>query len=193
MTTQQKLLGSIVLLLFSLAILGLCVAPSSASSTSRNAWNVTAMHGHNYGHHFAFNSTQQTAMTQAFLTKLQSQGVDTSSVQTALANNDTATVKAWFQTYMASHKGSGFTGTRGQRGSRFSGNATAQQTHLQSMITKLQSQGVDTSSVQTALANNDTATVRSWFATYFKDHPGFTSATVRQPWHRWNATAVQQN
>ena len=203
MKAHHTLLGSIALLLVSLAILGICVSPSTASGTSWNTWNGTVMHGHTTGYHFApnstrqhyaFNSTQQTAITEKFITNLQNQGVDVSAVQADLANNDTAAVTAWFHSYMTSYQGSGWKGTHFQRGgSRFSGNATGQQVRIQSMITKLQSQGVDTSSVQAALSNNDTASVRAWFTTYFQSHAGSLNMTTRHPWHQWNTTAAQNS
>ena len=95
MKSPKTLAGSIAVPLFALVILGFGISPVSASAGSWPSGNSTAMHGHWGGQHFTPNSTQQYTMTESFITRLQSQGVDVSAVQAALANNDTATVKSW--------------------------------------------------------------------------------------------------
>jgi hypothetical protein len=191
MKSPKTLAGSIAVLLFALVILGFGISPVSASAGSWPSGNSTAIHGHWGGQHFAPASTRQNTMTESFITRLQSQGVDVSAVQAALANNDTATVKSWITSYMQTHKGTYGKTPHTQRGHGFTVNATVQQTHLQSFITRLQSQGVDVSTVQTALANNDTATVKSWLTSYFATHQGAHSNSTRPQWRMWNSTATQ--
>jgi hypothetical protein len=193
MKSPKTLAGSIAVLLFALVILGFGISPVSASAGSAPSGTSNAMHGQWGGHHFAPNSTQQYTMTESFITRLQSQGVDVSTVQTALANNDTATVKSWMTSYMEAHKGTFGNATRTQRGQGFTVNATARQAHLQSFITQLQNKGVDVSTVQTALANNDTATVKSWLTSYFAAHPGVHTNSTRSQGHTWNRTATQSS
>ncbi|MGA2698529.1 MAG: hypothetical protein ABSE74_02705 [Methanoregula sp.] len=193
MKSPKTLAGSIAVLLFALVILGFGISPVSASAGSAPSGTSTAMHGQWGGHHFTPNSTQQYTMTESFITRLQSQGVDVSAVQTALANNDTATVKSWITSYMEAHKGTFGNTTHTQRGHGFTVNATVQQAHLQSFITQLQNKGVDVSTVQTALANNDTATVKSWLTSYFVTHPGTHTNSTRSQGHKWNMTAAQSS
>jgi hypothetical protein len=145
------------------------------------------------GQGFAINATMQQAHIQSFITGLQSKGVDVSAVQTALANNDTATVKSWITSYMEAHKGTFGNTTHTQKGQGFTVNATARQAHLQSFVTQLQNKGVDVSTVQTALANNDTATVKSWLTSYFASHPGAYTNSTRSQGHQWNKTATESS
>jgi len=152
--------------------------------------NTTPMHR---GAGFKFNATAQQAQLQSFITNLQNQGVDVSSVQTALQNNDMATVNSWLTSYREAHPGAFGNTTHMQRGTGFKFNATAQQAHLQSFITSLQNKGVDVSSVQTALQNNDTATVNAWLKSYFETHPGTVTSSTRPHWHQWNSTATQSS
>ena len=191
MKTPKTLAGSIAVLLIALVILGFGISPVSASAVSWPSGNSTAVHGHGTGHHFAFNSTQRSAMTASFITQLQNQGVDVSTVQTALQNNDMATVNSWLTSYREAHPGTFGNATHMHRGAGFKFNATAQQAHLQSFITSLQNQGVDVSTVQTALQNNDTATVNAWLKSFFETHPGTVTNSTRPHWHQWNSTATQ--
>jgi DNA-binding transcriptional MerR regulator len=140
------------------------------------------------GQGFAINATARQARLQSFITQLQNKGVDVSAVQTALANNDTATVKSWITSYMEAHKGTSGNTTHMQSGQGFTVNATARQAHLQSFITQLQNKGVDVSALQTAIQNNDTAAEKTWLTTYAEAHKGQSSNTTRQQWHPWNAT-----
>ncbi len=193
MRAPQILTGSIALLLFALVILGFGIGPVSASAVQGQYGNSTAVHGHGGGHHFARNSAQRNTMTEAFITKLQNQGVDVSTVQAAFQNNDTTAVNAWFKSYSESHQGSFGNFTHVERGTGFKVNATAQQVHLKSFISKLQSQGVDVSSVQTALQHNDTATVTSWLKSFFEAHPNTMTNSTRPHWHQWNSTASKSS
>jgi len=197
MKSPQTLAGSIAVLLFALVVLGIGIGPVSASPGSWGSGNMTVLHSHGTGQHlfakngtrqqsshpFAVNTTLRQERLQAMVTKLQGQGVDTSQLQTAIQNNDTAGITSWLQSYAATHKGS-FTPRAGQKnGKTVTANATTRQAHLQAFITKLQGQGVDVSTVQTALQNNDTATVMSWLKSYAEAHPGIMGNTTRPQWH----------
>jgi hypothetical protein len=46
----------------------------------------------------------QQAHLQSFITRLQQQRVDVSTVQAALQSNDTATVNSWLKSYFETHK-----------------------------------------------------------------------------------------
>src|SRR5208282_212584 len=146
-------------------------------------------HGNGAGHHFAPNSTRQYTMTESLITRLQSQGVDVSAVQSAIQNNDTATVNAWLKSYFEAHPGTSGNTTHMQRGTGVTVNATARQAHLQSFITQLQNKGVDVSAVQSAIQNNDTATVNAWLKSYFEAHPGTSGNTT----HMQRGTGVTVN
>jgi len=145
------------------------------------------------GRGFAINATAQQAHLQSFITQLQNKGVDVSTVQTALTNHDMTTVNSWVKSYRETHEGTSGNTTHTERGHGFTVNATAQQAHLQSFITQLQNKGVDVSTVQTALANNDTATVKSWLTSYFASHPGVYTNSTRSQGHLWNRTATQSS
>jgi len=152
--------------------------------------NATHMQ-RSYG--FTVDATTQQAHLQSFITNLQNQGVDVSSVQTALQNNDMATVNSWLTSYRVAHPGAFGNVTQMHSGAGFKFNATTQQAHLQSFITSLQNKGVDVSSVQAALQNNDTATVNAWLKSYFETHPGTVTNSTRPHWHQWNSTATQSS
>ncbi|MGA8379487.1 MAG: hypothetical protein WB759_10375, partial [Methanoregula sp.] len=143
------------------------------------------------GNGFTVNVASQQAHLQLFITSLQNKGVDVSSVQTALQNNDMATVNSWLTSYREAHPGAFGNATYMHSGAGFKVNATAQQAHLQSFITSLQNKGVDVSSVQTALQNNDTATVNAWLKSFFETHPGTVTSSTRPHWHQWNSTVTQ--
>ena len=143
------------------------------------------------GNGFTVNATMQQAHLQSFITQLQTQGVDVSAVQAALQNNDTAAVKSWFAAYMESHKGQSGNTTHAQKSPGFAVNATMQQAHLQSFIAQLQKQGVDVSTAQAALQNNDTAAANSWLKSYFETHKGTLANSTRQQWHPRNTTVSQ--
>ncbi|HVP97057.1 hypothetical protein [Methanoregula sp.] len=207
MKSPQTLAGSIAVLLFALVVLGIGIGPVSASPGSWASGNMTALHSHGTGqphfarngtapqngHAFATNATLQQERLQAMVTKLQGQGVDTSQLQAAIQNKDTAGIKSWMQSYAASHKGS-FTPRAGQKtGHAVTANATTRQAHLQAFITKLQGQGVDVSTIQTALQNNDTATVMSWLKSYAEAHPGIMGTTTHPQWHHPVPAATQSS
>jgi hypothetical protein len=138
---------------------------------------------------FAGNATMQQERLQKLVTGLQQKGVNVSALQTAIANNDTAAEKAWFVTYMQSHKGQVQNQTAVHKAPGFAGNATMQQERIQKLVTGLQQKGVDVSALQTAIANNDTAAEKAWFASYYQAHKEQITNTTRQQWHPGNATA----
>jgi len=140
------------------------------------------------GQGFAVNATLHQARLQSFIAELQKQGVDVSTVQTALQNNDTAAVKAWVTSYKEAYQGQFGNTTHEQKSQGFAVNATMQQAHLQSFITRLQKQGVDVSTAQTALKNNDTAAVNSWLKSYFETHKDALTNSTRQQGHPRNTT-----
>ena len=203
MKPPQTRAGSIAVLLFALVILGIGIGPASAAPGPWFSGNITALHGHGIGqthfakngtgpqngHTFAVNATLQQERLQSLVTNLQGKGVDTSQLQAAIQNNDTAAIKTWLQSYASTHKGSGTTGTQKKGGYAFTANATARQAHLQAFVTKLQGQGVDVSTIQAALRNNDAATVMSWLKSFFETHPATRGTTTRQQWHHGNQTA----
>jgi len=205
MKTPHTLAGSLVLFLLSLVVLGLVIAPAGASPVSWAEGNATALHsngtGHppfakngtwqRDGHAFVANATLRQERLQSLVTKLQGQGVDTSQLQTAIQNNDSAAIKSWLQSHATTNK-SGFTqGAVPRSRHALATNTTAQQEHLQSFVTKLQAQGVDISGIQTALQNHDTATVTTWLKSYFESHPGTAGNSTHRQWHRLNQTATR--
>jgi hypothetical protein len=140
------------------------------------------------GQGFAVNATMQQARLQSCIVELQKQCVDVSTLQTALQNNDTAAVKSWVTSYRESHKEQSGNTTYDKKSVGFAVNATMQQAHLQSFIARLQKQGVDVSTAQTALQNNDTAAVNFWLKSYFEAHKDALTNSTRQQWHPRNTT-----
>ena len=135
---------------------------------------------------FAPNATLQQERITAFATALEKQGVDVSALETAIKDNNTAAERAWFTSYMQAHQNQSLSETQKKR-TFFAPNATVQQEHFQALITGLQQQGVDVSTVQADLKDNDTAAAKTWIAEYLKTHKGLSN-TTRQQWHPWNAT-----
>jgi hypothetical protein len=98
---------------------------------------------------------------------------------------NTTVAGAWF----AAHPGAkGGNTTHEQKSPGFAVNATMQQAHLQSFIAQLQKQGVDVSTAQTALQNNDTAAANSWLKSYFETHKDALTNSTRQQGHPRNTT-----
>ena len=191
MKTPPTLAGSLILFLLSLIVLGLVITPAGASPVSRASGNTTALHSHGTGQpSFAKNGTWQQERLQSLVTKLQGTGMDTSQLQNAIQNNDHAAIKSWLQSHATTNKSRSTQGAGERKHRFFAVNTTAQQEHLQSRVTKLQVQGVDTSAIQTALRNHDTATVTSWLKSYFQTHPGTAGNSTRPQWHRGNQTAM---
>jgi len=161
-------------------------SPGANMNTSVAAYRNTTHEKNGQG--CAVNATMQQARLQSFIAQLQKQGVDVSAVQTALQNNDTAAVKSWVTSYRESHKEQSGNTTHAQKSVGFAVNATMQQAHIQSSISQLQKQGVDVSTAQTALQNNDTAAANSWLKSYFESHKDALTNSTRQQWHTRNTT-----
>jgi hypothetical protein len=175
MKTVTSMAGSLAVLLLVLAVLGLGISPVNAAAGASSSGSSTALHGQGSGHHFTQNSTWQHNLQGTNLTPFHPRGANVNASAAAFRNNATA-AGAWF----AAHPGAkGLSGnmTHQQINPGFAINATMQQAHLQSFITRLQKQGVDVSTVQTALQNNDTAAVKSWFTSYMASHQG--SSAIR--------------
>ncbi|MFA5237132.1 MAG: hypothetical protein WC362_04690, partial [Methanoregula sp.] len=138
------------------------------------------------GQHFAQNSTWQHTFSGANTTQFHERGANVNASAAAFGKN-TTTAGAWLAAHPGANGQSGNT-THEQKGSGFTVNATMQQAHLQSFITRLQTQGVDVSTVQADLQNNDTAAVNSWLKSYFEAHKDTLTNSTRQLWHPRNAT-----
>jgi len=167
--------GRVAVILSALIVLGLAIGPAAAAGTAQ-AGNQTAVHGHAPGFHFAANSSHPHTGAGFNLTANKASG--------AVKKNATA-----------GSAGSRF-GGMGRAGNvphekvpGFAGNATMQQERILKLATGLQQKGVDVSALQTAIANNDTAAEKTWFASYYPAHKEQVSNTTRQQWHPWNATA----
>jgi hypothetical protein len=167
--------GRIAVVLSALIILGLAIGPAAAAGTAQ-AGGETVQHGHAPGFRFAANSSHPHTGAGFNLTANKTQG--------PLKKNATA-----------GSAGSRF-GGMGRAGNvthektpGFTANATMQQERLQKLVTGLRQKGVDVSTLQTAIANNDTAAEKAWFASYYPAHNGQAGNTTRQQWHPRNATA----
>jgi hypothetical protein len=184
MKTVTSMAGSLGVLLLVLAVLGLGISTVSAAAGTSSSGNMTALHGQGSGHHFAQNSTRQHTLQGSNITQFHSRGANVNASAAAFWKNTTA-AGAWF----AAHPGAkGGNITHEKNGQGFAVNATMQQAHLQSFIAELQKQGVDVSTVQTALQNNDTAAVNSWLKSYFETHKEALINSTRQQWHPRNTT-----
>lgn len=186
MKTPKSAAGGIAVILFVLAVLGFGISPVSATTGASPSGNSTTLHGHGSGHYFTQNSTWQHTFSGANITQFHARGANVSAAAAAFGKNATA-AGAW----LAAHPGAkGQLGnmTHEKNSSGFAANATMQQAHLQSFITRLQEQGADVSTVQNALQNNDTTTVNSWLKSYFEAHKDTLTNSTRQLWHPRNAT-----
>ena len=168
--------AGIAVVLSALLVLGLGIGPTAAAGTAQ-AGNQTAMHGHAPGFHFAANSSHLHTGTGFNLTASKATG--------AIKKNTTAGTPG------SRFSGMGRDGnaTCLKKAPGFAGNATMQQERLQKQVTGLQQKGVDVSALQTAIANNDTAAEKAWFASYFQTHKEQFGNTTRPQWHPRNATA----
>jgi len=185
MKTLKSAAGSLAVLLLALAVFGLCISPVSAAAGASTLGNSTTLHGHGSGQHFAQNCTWQHTFSGANTTQFHERGANVSAAA-AFRTNTTAT-SAWRASHPAA-KGQFGNMTHEKNSSGFAVNATMQQAHLQSFITRLQTQGVDVSTVQADLQNNDTAAVNSWLKSYFEAHKDTLTNSTRQLWHPRNAT-----
>ena len=114
------------------------------------------------------NATLQTERLQTLITRLGQQGVDVSQVQTDLITGNSDAVEAWFSAYFRTHPMSPIH----QTGAGPAMNVTLRAERLQSLITGLARQGVDTATVQADLNAGNITTVIQWVKEYHRDHPG---------------------
>ena len=154
-------------------------APSAQGAGDSGQWHAPLMH-------HGFDLTNVTVQQQ-ILAKLQQKGVDTSGLQTAFQNGDTAAAKTWMQDYFQSHRPAA-TNFSGHRSLDLT-NATVQQ----QILTKLQQKGVDTSGLQTTFQNGDTAAAKTWMQNYVQSHrPAATNFSGHRSLDLTNTTVQQQ-
>lgn len=108
-----------------------------------------------------------TTVQQQILARYAKQGVDTSGLAAAFQSGNVTDVKSW----MSAHRPAapGFAKGSSGKAPDFT-NTTVQQ----SILIRLDKQGVDTSALKEAFQNGDTAAVKSWFAAYSASHPHMT-------------------
>jgi SOS response regulatory protein OraA/RecX len=117
------------------------------------------------------NATRHQQGLQALVTHLEQKGVDVGQLKIALQNNDTAAVKAWFESSRQAHMD-------------MIGNTT-RQSGPEALITRLEQKGVDVSEVQTALQTGDTAAVKAWL----DSHRQARNDSMPAGHHRWHFKA----
>jgi SOS response regulatory protein OraA/RecX len=169
---------------------GLQAAFQSGNTTAAKEWmqsqfraQMPGMNGRHPGNgtgHQKFDLTNVTVQQQ-ILTKLQQKGVDTSGLQVAFQNNDTAAAKTWMQNYFESHKPA-MTKFSGRQGLDLT-NVTVQQ----QILTKLQQKGVDTSGLQSAFQSGNTTAAKEWMQSQFRTHAVGMNAR-----HHANQTEARQ-
>ena len=105
-----------------------------------------------------------TNVQQSILARYAKQGVDTSGLAAAFQSGNVTDVKSW----MSAHRPAAPGFAQGSSGKTpdFT-NASFQQ----SILARLDKQGVDTSALKVAFQNGDTASAKSWFAAYLASHP----------------------
>jgi uncharacterized membrane protein YjjP (DUF1212 family) len=129
------------------------------------------------------NATQQ----QQVIDHLEQEGVDVSEVKTALQNGDSASVKTWLDVYFKANK------PQMTRGTGHPGFDLTNVTQQQKIISGLEQKGVDVSEVKTALQNGDSASVKTWLNSYFKNNkPQMTRSTDHTGFDLTNATQQQK-
>ncbi len=134
-------------LIAAFCVLTLCIVMVNATDVTQPATNCIGMRGLGHGH---------LPTADEMITRLEQQGVDVTEVKTALQNGDTATVKAWFDTYRNAHKDQMMNSTS--------------RPGPEKIIERLEQQGVDVTEVKTALRNGDTSAVKAWFDSYHDAH-----------------------
>ena len=82
-------------LIAAFCVLIFCIGMVNAMDLTQSATNCTGRPSFVHGH---------PPSPDEMITHLEQQGVDVTEVKTALRNGDTATVKAWFDTYRNAHK-----------------------------------------------------------------------------------------
>lgn len=183
MHVQKRLPTALTVLIYLASITVLAASPACAADISPTATTGQWTAGFGPGHHGAFNATAQTGRLQAMITNLSQQGIDVSQVQADLTAGNTTAVMQWFQQYRRDHPAA-FGNRTGMKpmGMKPQMNTTAMAGHIQTMITKLGSQGVDISQVEADLTAGNTAAVMQWFGSFFQSHPAtFGNRTGMKP------------
>ncbi len=148
-----------------LGALGVCVVVALVVGFASAA--VTTPHA------FGKGSRNETAQGQGhgaplnIIDKLEQQGVDVSAAKTAIANNDTAALRTWLEAYREANP-------RNQTGNE-------NRPVPGDIINKLEQQGVDVSAAKTALANGDTAALRTWLEAYREANPKNQTGNENRP------------
>ena len=117
-------------------------------------------HGH------AGNITRQTQMIQSSLTKLGQQGVDVTEPQADIAGGNISAAMQWLKSYSQAHPDQTIIGPRQQ-----AGNVTRQTQMIQSLVSKLEQQGVGVVELQADIAGGNIPAAMQWVKSYFQAHP----------------------
>ena len=134
-------------LIAAFCVLTLFIGIVTAADLTQSATNCTGRPGFGHG-----NPPSPNEM----ITHLEQQGVDVTEVKTAPQNGDSATVKAWFDTYREAHKDQ-------------MPNSTSRP-GPEKNIERLEQQGVEVTEVKTLLQNGDTDAVKAWLDAYREAH-----------------------
>ena len=105
-----------------------------------------------------------TTVQQQILARYAKQGVDTSALAAAFQSGNVTDIKSW----MSAHRPAAPAFAKGSLGKTPDYTNTTVQ---QSILARLDKQGVDTSALKAAFQNGDTAAVKSWFAAFIASHP----------------------
>ena len=98
---------------------------------------------------------------------LEQQGVDVSAAKTAFANGDMAALKTWLEEYRDANP-------RNQTGNQ-------ERPDPAKIIAHLEQQGVDVSAAKTAIANGDTAALKTWLEEYRDANPRNKTGNRERP------------
>ena len=101
---------------------------------------------------------------EAPIKSLEEKGVDVTFVKAVLQNGDSATVKAWLETYFQARK------PVIPDGAAHSSPDLTDPTQEQKIITRLEDEGVDITEVRTDFQNGDTGAVKAWLESYVHAH-----------------------
>lgn len=209
MKSPRTCTGGAALILCVLVVFGLGISPVSASNGAGHTGNVSAVHALGAGHHFARNEThiqdRPAFFGNATLnrtpvwnspaikqngTAMEHQFRNMTANRTAFKGNATFNKSSGHVPDF--HRGGlgNFTANPSfeKRSGNVPVNATAQAEHLQSVVAGLEKQGVDVSALQTAISENDTVSIQSWFASYFEAHPAALPNATRSHGHMGNIT-----
>jgi len=105
-----------------------------------------------------------TTVQQEIMARFDKQGVDTTALAAAFQSGNTTAVQSWLHENRPAAPG--FTKESFGKTPDLT-NTTVQQ----QILDRFDKQGVDTSALKAAFQNGDTASVESWFESFFKAHP----------------------